>query len=101
MIEVTSKSGRNQIEKIEKLMKLMGEEIQNKLPKVYSKDLLEILFRLPYTKRNFLENAGIGNIKTSGIYLKNLEEKGFLKSVPIGKEKLYHNYKLMDILKEK
>jgi Fic family protein len=101
MIEVSAQNGRNRIEKIEALMKKMGEEIQKELPKVYSKDLLEILFRLPYVKRNFLEKAGLGNIKTSGNYLKNLEEKGFLKSVIVGKEKLYVNFTLMEILKEK
>ena len=100
MIEVTSQNGRNRIEKIEKLMKSMGKDIQVKLPKVYSKDLLEILFRLPYTKRNFIENAGLGNIKTSGSYLKSLEENGFLKSIVVGKEKLYLNHRLMDILKK-
>jgi len=30
----------------------------------------------------------------------SLEEKGFLKSVVVGKEKLYLNFKLMDILKK-
>ena len=100
MIEVTSQNGRSRIEKIEKLIKSMGGEIQKKLPKIYSKDLLEILFRLPYTKRNFIENAGIGNIKTSGNYLKSLEENGFLKSVIVGKEKLYLNFRLMEILKK-
>ncbi len=100
MIEITSKNGRQRIERIEKLMKSMGEDIQKKLPRVYSKDLLEILFRLPYTKRNFIENAGLGNIKTSGNYLKNLEENGFLKSVIVGKEKLYLNSQLMEILKK-
>ena len=78
----------------------MGAEIQKKLPKVYSKDLLEILFRLPYTKRNFLEDAGLGNLKTVGNYLKELEEAGFLKSEQVGKEKLYLNYKLMEVLKK-
>jgi len=100
MIEVTSRNGRSRIERIELLMKSTGEEIQKKLPKIYSKDLLEILFRLPYTKRNFIENAGLGNIKTSGNYLKSLEEKGFLRSLTVGKEKLYLNFQLMKILKE-
>ncbi|HLG33142.1 MAG TPA: Fic/DOC family N-terminal domain-containing protein [Ignavibacteriaceae bacterium] len=100
MIEVTAKQGRNRIEIIEKLMNEMGAEILKKLPRIYSKDLLEILFRLPYTKRNFLESAGLGNIKTSGNYLKSLEDAGFLKSVPVGKEKLYLNIKLMELLKK-
>ena len=99
MVEVTAKKGRQRIEAIEKLMNKIGEDIRKKLPKVYSKDLLEILFRVPYTKRNYLEAAGIGNIKTSGNYLKSLEDAGFLRSVQVGKEKLYLNFKLMEILK--
>ena len=100
MVEQTAKKGREQIAEIEKVMNKMGAQIQKKLPKVYSKDLLEILFRLPYTKRNFLEEAGLGNLKTVGNYLKELEEAGFLKSEQVGKEKLYLNYKLMEVLKK-
>lgn len=99
MIEVTSQKGSEKILLIGKLMSELGEQIREKLPKVYSKDLLEILFRLPYTKRNLLEAAGLGNIKTSGNYLKNLEDSGFLKSIQVGKEKLFLNYKLMEVLK--
>jgi len=42
----------------------------------------------------------LGNIKTAGYYLKSLEQKGFLKSVIVGKEKLYLNTQLMEILKK-
>ncbi len=100
MIEQTSKQGRKQIADIENMMNKMGREIQKKLPKIYSKGLLEILFHLPYTKRNFLEDAGLGNLKTVGNYLKELEDAGFLKSEQVGKEKLYLNYKLMEMLKK-
>lgn len=100
MVEQTAKKGREQIAEIENVMNKMGAAIQKKLPKIYSKDLLEVLFRLPYTKRNFLENAGLGNLKTVGNYLKELENAGFLKSEQVGKEKLYLNYKLMDVLKK-
>ncbi|HXA01672.1 MAG TPA: Fic/DOC family N-terminal domain-containing protein [Cytophagaceae bacterium] len=99
MIEQTALKGRKQIGDIEEVMNRMGEQIQKKLPKVYSKDLLEILFRLPYTKRNFLESAGLGNLKTVGNYLVELEKAGFLKSEQVGKEKLYLNFKLMEVLK--
>jgi len=67
---------------------------------VYSKDLIEILFRLPYTKRKFLIEAKLGNPKTAGNYLMSLENNGFLKSIRVGKEKLYLNHKLMEILKK-
>lgn len=100
MIEKTSLRGRQQIMAIENLMNEMGKEIQEVLPKIYSKDLMELLFKLPYTKRSYLEAAGIGNIKTVGNYLKALEDARFLKSEMIGKEKLYLNYKLMEILRK-
>ncbi|MBP0904039.1 Fic family protein [Mariniflexile gromovii] len=99
MVEQTALKGREQIAKIEELMNHMATEIQNKLPKIYSKDLMEELFRLPYTKRNQLEKVGLGNLKTVGNYLKELENHGFLKSEQVGKEKLYLNFKLMEVLR--
>jgi len=102
MIESTAIKGRQQIARIEKLMKEMGVAIQEKLPaKIYSKDLMEVLFKLPYTKRSFLIAAGIGNLKTVGSYLNEMERVGFLKSEYVGKEKLYLNTELMKILKSK
>lgn len=98
MVEITARRDRERIAQIEKLMSSMGAEIQAKLPKVYSKDLMELLFRLPYTKRQFLEEAGLGNLKTVGNYLKELEDAGFLKSEQVGKEKLYLNQRLLSIL---
>jgi Fic family protein len=99
MIETTAKKDRQRIKQIEKLMDQMGAEIHAKLPKVYSKDLIEVLFRLPYTKRQFLEEAGLGNLKTAGNYLKELQKAGFLKSEKLGKEKLYLNHQLLEVLK--
>ena len=99
MIEKTALKGRHQITAIDQLMSEMGRQIQKKLPKVYSKDLMEQLFKLPYTKRSYLQSAGLGNLKTVGNYLKALENTGFLKGEQVGKEKLYLNFKLLDILK--
>ena len=101
MIEETSTRGLQQLNKITATMDKTAEAIKKKLPKVYSKDLVEILFRLPYTKRQHLINENIGNPKTVGNYLIALEENGFLKSVKVGKEKLYLNQQLLKILEEK
>jgi Fic family protein len=101
MIEETSMNGLERLTKITAIMNKTAEEIKNKLPKVYSKDLIEILFRLPYTKRQHLIDENIGNPKTAGNYLIALEENGFLKSVKVGKEKLYLNQQLLKILENK
>ena len=67
---------------------------------MYSKELVEILFRLPYTKRQFLIDAKLGTLKTIGNYLIELEKAGFLISEKIGKEKLYLNHRLMAVLEK-
>ncbi len=100
MIEQTALNGRKQISTIEQKMNEMGARMQQALPNIYSKDLLELLFHLPYTKRSYLERAGFGNLKTVGNYLKELESKGFLKSEQVGKEKLYLNIELMKVLSD-
>ena len=101
MIEETANKGLKRLNKITVAMEETATEIKKKLPKVYSKDLIEILFRLPYTKRQHLIEENIGNLKTVGNYLIALEENGFLKSEKVGKEKLYLNQKLLEILENK
>jgi len=100
MIEETSNKGLERLNKITTAITKTADEIKAKLPKIYSKDLVEILFRLPYTKRQHLIDENIGNPKTVGNYLITLEEHGFLKSEKVGKEKLYLNEQLLKILEE-
>lgn len=100
MAEETSKSGLLRLKKITDSMERTAEEIKSFFPKIYSKDLIEILFRLPYTKRQHLIDEKIGNSKTVGHYLILLEAAGFLESVKVGKEKLYLNKRLLKILEE-
>ena len=101
MITVTATDALNRIRRITHLMEEMMTEIKMQLPKVYSKELVEILFRLPYIKRQFLIDANMGTPKTVGNYLISLEKKEFLISEKIGKEKLYLNHRLMKILEQK
>jgi predicted transcriptional regulator len=65
---------------------------------MYSKELIEILFKQPYTKGQFLVDAGIAERKTAAEYLKQLEKVGILHSHKVGKENLYLNTKLYRLL---
>ena len=98
MVETSANNGLIRLDEVIVLMDEMTKTIKKELPKVYSKDLIEIIFRLPYTKRQFLIDAGLGTPKTVGNYLRSIEEKGFLRSIKVGKEKLYLNHQLMDVL---
>jgi len=100
MIATTAKNGLVRLKEIMALIQKMSDEIEEELPKIYSKDLIEIIFKLSYTKRKMLIDAGLGTPKTVGNYLMALEDKGFLKSIKVGKEKLYLNHRLMEILEK-
>lgn len=100
MVETTAIKGLDRLESIIQLMETAGQEIKERLPKVYSKDLVEVIFKLPYTKRQNLIDIELGTPKTVGNYLMALEKEGFLQSVRVGKEKLYLNQKLMNILEK-
>ena len=98
MVEVTAQRALQQIHNISQLMESMSNQIKQQVPLAYSKELIEILFHLPYTKRQVLVDAGLGTLKTVGNYLSQLEEAGVLVSEKLGKEKLYINKDLLNIL---
>jgi Fic family protein len=101
MVEKTSVDGTDRLGRIVAAMDGMDADMRKSLPKIHSRTLVEILFKLPYVKRRNLIDEGIGNAKTVGKYLMALEEKGFLGSVRVGKEKLYINRILLGILEDR
>lgn len=98
MVEVTSHKVITKLETIMSLMDEIEQTIKARNPKLYSKELLEIIFELPYTKRKKLIEAKLGTPKTVGNYLMSLEKIGILHSRKVGKEKLYINHNLMKVL---
>lgn len=100
VIEKTAVDTRNKVVAIRELLEKTLDDARKKLPvRVYSKELIELLFHQPYTKGQFLVDAGIAERKTAADYLKELERTGILKSKKIGKENLYLNVKLYDLSK--
>jgi Fic family protein len=99
-VEQTALYTQNKIDAIIDLRNKTEQEVKAKLPDMYSKELVEVIFRQPYCKRKFLEDAQLVKKKTAGVYLNELERIGVFKSKKVGKEKLYFNKKLFDILKK-
>lgn len=99
-IEVTSKETILLIEKIQNEMKNYKEEFRNKLPKIYSKELLESLFYEVYTKISYIEKACHVTRLTASSYLNQLEKIGLLESEKIGRERLYKNVRLIKLLSD-
>jgi len=98
-VENTAIYTRDKIIGIRDLMKETFRLAREKPPeRVYSKELIELLFHQPYTKGKFLEDAGIAKRQTAAEYLKELEKIKVLKLQKTGKENLYLNVKLYDLL---
>ena len=60
--------------------------------------LKQVVFRHPYCKIRFLEEAGIGNRQTASKYLQELERIGLLRGVKIGREKYFINDEFFRLL---
>lgn len=99
-VEETANETIKQINKINTIFGEAQRTVRKKLPKIYSKDLIEQLFIHPYCKIDFLVvNLKIER-KAASRYLANLEEIGLLKSQHKGKETIYINVKLYNLLKK-
>jgi Fic family protein len=98
-VEQTALLTRDKILAIRNLLAETIEFTKKKLSsRVYSKDLIELLFHQPYTKAQFLVDAGIVKRQAAADYLKRLERLGVLTVQKVGKENLYLNAKLYEIL---
>ncbi len=86
------------ISEMKVLMANVKHGIRNKLPKIYSQDLLNNLFNHPYTKIDFLvEELGVTRI-TATKYLEKLVDNGFLTKQKVGRANYYINEPLCALL---
>ncbi len=98
-IKLTSIDTLRIMKDINILIEKMKSDIKNRLPKIYSKELIDVIFYEFYTKISYVEK-GVGvTRKTASSYLVELEKAGFLKSEKIGREKVYLNKHLFDLIK--
>lgn len=88
------------INAIKQLMDNTKIRLRNELPKIYSKDLLEVLFIHPYTKIDMLvDNLGITR-QTASKHLKELDSIGLLEERKIKNSKFYINKELFIMLQK-
>jgi len=97
-VESTSVFTINFINEIIKSMENTTNLMKKQLPKIYTKELVEFLFYEFYTKNEFLRNELNVSRNTATKYLKLLEENGFLISEKVGKEVIYKNVALFNLM---
>ncbi len=75
-----------------------AEYVRAKLPKIYSHELVSLIFELPYCRIGSLVEADIAKRQTASQYLQQLVEIGVLVEAAVSKEKLFIHPKLMQLL---
>ncbi|GAB4395816.1 MAG: hypothetical protein OHK0053_06750 [Microscillaceae bacterium] len=97
-VEHTALQTSFMIRGIKQLMQEAKQKIRGELPKVYSQDLINNLFKHPYTKIDFL-GADLGITRqTASKYLDMLIELGILSLHKIRREHYYVNKSLYEFL---
>lgn len=87
--------------KIGAVRKLAGdttEYVSRKLPKIYSRELVDVIFEQPYCRIANVVKAGLAGRQAASRYLKALVSIGVLREQTFGKEKLFVHPKLMTLL---
>ncbi len=85
---------------IKNLMQTYKERMKQDCPRIYSHDLMNNLFRHPYTKIDFIVRDVEVTRKTAAKYLEELVAIGLLSKRKIGKENFYLNDTLYKHLQE-
>jgi Fic family protein len=100
-VEETAQWTTDKIAAIRELSEHTTEYVRERLPKIYSHELVSVIFELPYCRINSLTSRNIAKRQTASLYLKQLVDIGVLAEADTGKvvkEKLFIHPKLMQLL---
>ncbi len=99
-ISETSLFTVNLILRINQAIEITKAEMKRRLPDIYRFEIVEHIFSHMYTKNEFFrQDLNIARA-TSTKYLKELEREGFIVSERVGKEVIYKNVQLFNIVNE-
>ena len=94
MLEAVTKTARTTLELVKGIRTQMADvkhRMRAELPKIYSQDLLNNLFRHPYTRIEYVMNDLNVTRQTAAKYLDTLAEQGFVEKHQAGRNNYYIN----------
>lgn len=97
-VEETSRWTTAKIAAIRSLADHTTVHVRDRLPKIYSRELVDVIFEQPYCRIANVVEKQIAQRQAASRYLKDLVALGVLKEIQAGKEKLFIHPKLMQLL---
>ncbi|NJO38081.1 MAG: Fic family protein [Rhizobiales bacterium] len=100
MLEAVAETAKTSLELVECIRGQMAnvkQRLRKELPKLYSQDLLNNMFRHPYTRIEFVTNELSISRQTASKYLEEMVKHGFLRKYQTGRNNYYINTDLVDL----
>jgi len=97
-VEVTSNWTTQKIKAIRALMDDTDAIVRADASKIYSHDLVQLIFTQPYCRIANLIDRGIAKRQAASTYLKELVRLGVLREEKIGRDKVFLHRKYLDLL---
>jgi len=97
-VEETARWTLAKISAIRALAEHTASHARKTAPKIYSRELIDIIFQQPYCRISNVVERGIAQRQSASRYLKEMVAAGILREVVLGKEKLFIHPKLMQLL---
>jgi Fic family protein len=97
-VEETARWTTAKIAAIRALSEHTSNHVRLRAPKIYSRELVDVIFEQPYCRIANLVEKDIAQRQAASRYLKDLVELGVLREIKVGKEKLFIHPKLMQLL---
>ncbi len=72
--------------------------VRSRLPKIYSRELVDVIFEQPYCRISNIVDAGIVGRQAASRYLKALASIGILREETVGRERLFIHPRLLTLL---
>jgi Fic family protein len=88
-------------EKIRAIRGLLDETattMRERAPRIYSRELAELIFSQPYCRIGNVVDAGLAQRQSASVYLKTLVSIGLLEERKAGRERLFVNPALLKLL---
>ena len=100
-VRTTAEWTSAKIDAIRDLLDETAAAIRQRMPKIYSRELVELIFVNPYCRIGDVVEAEIAKRQTAAIYLKALSAEDILEEIKVGRENLYINPPLLALLSER
>lgn len=97
-VEDTARWTKAKISAIRSLTTLTVAHVRQAAPKIYSRELVDLIFDLPYCRIQNVVDKQIAGRQAASRYLKQLVDIGVLNEITAGREKLFLHPKLLRLL---